>query len=148
MWKPYVVKINLSSTFVIKNKCPFCNKHPSEYYWVNLPPYYYDPRSSQEVFDWIKKYIKHVTPFISSYTKENPRNFKSIKEFSIFWRERYYKSALHQHLNIELTSHIIEYLACPCGRTTWAFNQKDTEERPEINNRKARYKYPQKFQSF
>lgn len=148
MWKPYVVRVNLSSTFVMKNKCPFCHKSASEYYWVNLPPYYYDPKSSQEVFNWLKKYIKSITPSHSRYFKMQPRHFKSLKELSVYWSEKSYKAALHQKLNVELTDHVIEYLGCPCGRTLWAFNQKDAEERPEIKNRKARYKYPQKFESF
>jgi len=145
-WKPKAIKINLSSTFIVKNKCVECNKHPNEYYWINLPPYYYDPTNSYELFDWIKKYIKRMTG--SWYMKRSPRHFKSIKDFNFYWSEKSYKAALHQHFNIEATDHVIEYLACPCGRTVWAFNQKDAEERPEIKNRKARYSYPQKFESY
>ncbi len=147
-WKPYVVRVNLSSTFVVKNKCPYCNKSANEYFWVNLPPYYYDPKSSQELFNWIKNYIKRIIPSVSWYAKAQPRHFKSLKDFSVYWSEKSYKAALHRNLNIELTDHVIEFLSCPCGRTLWAFNQKDAEERPEINNRKARYKYPQKFASY
>lgn len=145
-WKPQVMRINLSSTFVIKNKCTECNKHPDEYYWIQLPPYYYDVRSSQAVFDWIKKYIKRMVS--SWYTKHEPRHFKTIRDFNFFWMEKSYKPSIHQHLNLEETDHVIEYLACPCGRTVWAFNQKDAEHRPEIKNRKARYSYPNKFDSF
>lgn len=146
-WNPQIIKINLSSTFIVKNRCCFeCGKTPIEYFWINLSPYYYDPRSAHHVFDLYKKYIKRMTG--SWYVKQQPRLFKSIKNFNFYWLQKSYKVALHQHFNIEATVHVIEYLVCPCGRTIWAFNQKDTEERPEIKNRKARSTYPLKFESF
>jgi hypothetical protein len=145
-WKPQVVRINISSTFVIKNKCVECNKQPDEYYWVNLAPYYYDVRSAQWLFDWYKKYVKRMTG--SWYMKRAPKHFHLIRDFNFYWTEKSFKPALHHKLNVEATDHVIEYLACPCGRTVWAFNQKDGEERPEIKHRKGRYGYPQKFESF
>lgn len=146
IWKPEVVRINLSTTFVVKNLCPECNKQPNEYYWVRLSPYYYDVRSGQELFNWLKNHIKRMSG--TWYMGHQPRHFKSIKDFNFYWMEKSYKPALHQHFNIEATDHVIEYLICPCGKTVWAFNQKDGEERPEIKNRRARYKYPRKFESF
>jgi hypothetical protein len=40
---------------------------------------------------------------------------------------------------------VTEYVGCNCGATVWSFNDKSAKNRPEITNRKGRYKYPQKF---
>lgn len=81
------------------------------------------------------------------YLKRQPKHFHSLRNFNFYFRERSFTPSMHHKLNMEYIDHVIEYLACPCGRTVWAFNQKDGEERPEIKHRKGRYSYPQKYAS-
>lgn len=139
-------QVNLSSSFVAKVVCRKCGEPPTEYYWIAQPSYWNDPRSAHAVFDWYKKYIKRMTS--SWYKKYQPRFFYNIKEFSFVWAEKSYKPNLHQHTGVRQLGTMIEFLTCPCGKSVWLFNQKSAATRIEIKNRKARYTYPRKFQSF
>lgn len=145
-YKKNYVKINMSSTFLAKSICKECGEAPDTYYWINQPSLWINPRSSHAVFAWYKKFFKQING--SWYKKHEPRFFHSIKDFSFHWLEKGYKPSLHQHISINQVNNIVEYLSCPCGETVWAFSQKSAETRMEIKNRKARYKYPKRFESF
>ena len=144
--KPNVIGINMSSTFLVRTKCSVCHKSPDMYYWVNQPALYYDARSAHAVFDWFKKYIKRIN--ISYYKKYQPKHFTLLRTFNVYWTEKSYKPGLHQHVGIGVEENIVEYLSCPCGTSVWAFAQESSKNRIEIRNRKARYSYPQKFDSY
>ena len=143
---PGVVRVNLSSTFVIRCKCRYCGEGPDEYYCVNHMAYDLDPRSSQAVYVWFKKYVKQLIGFW--YKKHQPSVFTNMRAFNIRWAEQSYKPTLHQHVGIQPYDTVTEYLSCPCGKSVWAFSQRQGDRRMEIRNRKARYKYPKKFDSF
>jgi hypothetical protein len=145
-FKPLIVSINLSSTFVVRAKCKECGESPNTYYWMNQPSYWYNIRSSQDMFSWYKKHIKRMTG--DWYKVNKPKNFHSTKHFNFYWSEKSYNPALHQHIGINPSENIVECLACPCGVSVWMFAQRPAETRMEIKNRKARSKYPRKFESF
>jgi hypothetical protein len=139
-------KVNLSSSFMARTICSKCGEAPDAYYRVFQPTCWQDPRSSQAVFDWYKRYIKQMSS--AWYKLYQPSSFHGLKEFNFYWREKSYKPTLHQHKGIDQSGTLIEYLVCPCGKSVWAFAQKSVQTRPEIKNRKARYSYPRKFPSF
>lgn len=145
-YKKNYIKINLSSTFLARSICKGCGELPDTYYWINQPSLWINPGSSHAVFSWYKKFSKKINGFW--YKEHEPRYFYSIKDFSFNWIEKGYKPSLHQHVGISQENNIIEYLTCPCGSTVWAFSQKSVENRMEIKNRKARYKYPKRFESY
>lgn len=140
------IRINYSSSFIARTKCIKCGLPPDEYYWVNHSLYYDTPQDASALFTWFKKYITNVVGYW--YEKSQPRHFHNMKTFTVRWPEQSYKPTLHQHRNVKDDDNITEYLVCPCGKTAWAFNSMVAEHRPEIKNRKARYRYPQKFDSF
>jgi hypothetical protein len=61
--------------------------------------------------------------------------------------EKSYKPNMHLHRKIK-AENVLEFLSCPCGESVWAFSQEYINDRPEIKHRKARYKYPRKFESY
>jgi hypothetical protein len=143
---PKSIRVNLSSSFIARTKCRECGLPPDDYYYVNHALYFSDPRSASKVFDWFKKYISNIVGYW--YKRHQPRIFHNMKAFTVRWPEQSYKPTLHQHRDVKYDGNITEYLSCPCGRTVWAFNSIMAEHRPEIKNRKARYRYPQKFETF
>ena len=143
---PKSTRVNLSSSFIARTKCRNCGLPPDDYYFINHALYYSDPRSASEVFNWFKKYITNVAGYW--YKRHQPRLFHSMKTFNVHWPEQSYKPSLHQHKGVQDDDNITEYLSCPCGQTVWAFNSTTAEHRVEIKNRKARYRYPQKFEIF
>lgn len=142
---PLVTKVSLSSSFVARAICRQCGEPPIEYYSTGQPTSWVDPHSARIVFDWYKKYVKNLNSFW--YKKYQPRHFDSIKEFGLLWIEKSYKPTKHQHIGVERNA-TVEFLTCPCGASVWAFSQKSAANRIEIKNRKARYTYPRKFQSY
>jgi hypothetical protein len=138
--------VSLSSTFTIKNVCAECGEFPHSHYSAYLPNYWMDPRSSQMIFDWYKKFIKRMNS--DWYKSHKPRHFFNMRNFNFSWMEKSYTPALHQHADIDQMMNVVDYLICPCGKSVWAFAQTSSQNRPEIRNRKARYSYPRKFQSY
>lgn len=145
-WKKHTVNINLSSAFIQRTRCPHCLQYPIEYYWYNNGNLYKDVRMSQSMFMWIKKLTKRFNS--SWYKKYQPRNFNNIENFSFYWMDMSYRPILHHKIGVYSVENLIEFLTCPCGKSIWAFNQKSTQSRMEIKNRKGRYNYPKKFESW
>jgi hypothetical protein len=145
-WKPQVIKINISSTFVIKNKCLECDKRPAAYYRRVMLPYGRTPRDDEWLIEFYQKHMRRMTR--SWYLNRDPKTLTSLKEFSFTLNGKSFKPGSHHKLDTGYTNRITDYLVCPCGKTMWAFNQTSGEDRPEIKNRKGRYSYPRKFQSF
>lgn len=144
--KPKSFRLNYSSSFLARTKCVACNKSPDLYYRLQLPTLWQHPVANKIMFDWFKKYIKHINN--SWYKRHQPRYFTILKDFNFYWTEKSYNPRLHQYKGVDNSENIVEYLMCPCGKTVWAFNQANGEGRAEIKNRKARYEYPQKFESY
>ena|SRR3984957_14764166 len=147
--KPQVIHINISSTFVIKNRCRKCNGQPSEYWQIHIPYHYLDPQDGKHLFYFFKEYMKSFAPYW--HRVKDPRYRTSLKSLNFYYGPRFYHPDLHQKNKIGVdnyTDQVIEYARCSCGRSVWAFGQLISNIRPEIKNRKGRYSYPRKFRSF
>lgn len=141
--KPQTVRVNISSTFPIRSKCKFCMKGPQYYIIQKRPIKWIDPKDIKIIFDQVAKYTKRMTQ--DFYLPESPKHFHAMGAFScpVFYKK--YDPSLHAKRGIMCYDDVIEMLLCACGFTGWAFTQKSSVLRSEITNRKARYKYPRKF---
>lgn len=79
------------------------------------------------------------------YWEEDPKEFTGTTAFNWYHSSKGYSPTLHAKRGFNFHNNITEFLTCGCGRTGWAFNQKMAATRDDIANRKARYKYPKKF---
>jgi hypothetical protein len=146
IYKPEIIKVNLSETFMTRSRCKECSRFPSIYYYVKNPILWYDPAKTKETFAFIKKYVNRMCS--DFYLVEEPKSFTTTNYFSFSTGFKAYRPKLHKSRNpwdynpiVEVT----EFLTCECGGTTWAFADKTVKHRPEIVLRKARYRYPRKF---
>ena len=142
--KPDVIKVNVSSSFMARARCKECGKGP-DYYYATMKP-----------FMW--KEVKHFLLF-SVFTKDwfakkpgwykefEPRYFTKIGDFSKRLEDKSYNPIVHRTKGADINDryNVVEYVGCKCGATVWGFNILSAQKRPEITNRKGRYKYPQKF---
>lgn len=139
-----VIKVNISSSFMAKARCKECGKGP-DYYYATLKP-----------FMW--KDVKHFLMFSSItkmwfakkadwYKQFEPRHFTKVGDFTKKLEDKSYNPIVHRTKGADVSDriNIIEYVGCQCGATVWGFNNLSVQKRPEITNRKGRYKYPQKF---
>lgn len=145
MHKQETIRINISSTFMARGRCKFCKSGPEYYYGCFKPHMWSDIKYYKNFTARNKQWIRRMC---SSWYKEfEPRTFDSNYEFA--FRLEYYSlrpTVFRAHgAPMSQRSNVVECLACECGRTVWAFNQKSTKNRPEITNRKGKYGYPKKF---
>lgn len=136
--KIHSVKVNLSSTFLARAKCLKCDKAIDTYY-VSYNAYWNDPRTSNIIFDMMRKFIKKLNS--SWYKYSDPKPINSIIDFNVYW-EKSFNPRSHSQRAIDPGLNLTEFLSCPCGETVWAFTQKRSVCLPEIKNRKSRYTYP------
>ena len=145
MYKPEVIRINISSSFMTRARCKNCGKGPDYYYAVGQPIKWVDAHDfvmfSRTLKSWITKIIS------SWYLAFSPRYFQKLGDFSIEIDDKSYSPLFHRTRGANVGRHkrMVEFIGCPCGATVWAFNEKSVVKRPEITNRKGRYKYPQRF---
>lgn len=145
MYKPEVIRINISSTFLMRARCKECGKGPDFYYGVMLPLKWKNVNNFLFVStfnrDWITRMVSNW------YLDFSPRHFKKLGDFSFGLEDKSYNPVFRRTrgTNIPERDNMVEFLGCDCGATVWAFNQKSTKARPEVTNRKGRYKYPQRF---
>jgi len=145
MYKLEIIHINISSTFLIKNRCKECSKQPSDYYYIRKRRLFKDVNDQVSKFQLWRKWIDRFTA--DWYLDSDPKYFCDIEEFSFSVNDKSYLPTLHNTRgNINNKDHVIEILRCECGATIWAFNSKSVKNRPEIINRKGRYEYPRKFE--
>ena len=145
MYKPEIVRINISSTFMVKSRCKECGKGPDFYYTV-LKPYKWQDTKYYKMFSLVtRRWIRRMLS--SWYLDFQPRYFRTLEDFSFKVEDKSYLPATHRTrgANIKDRDNVVEFVGCTCGSTVWAFNDKSIKKRPEITNRKGRYKYPQRF---
>jgi hypothetical protein len=146
-YKPEIVKVNLSETFMVRSRCKECGKFPSIYYYVKNPPLSIGPTKMKETFSFIKKYVSRMCS--DFYLMDSPKSFHTINYFGFQTHFKSYRPKLmktRSPWNYQPNPEMVEFLTCECGGTTWAFAAKTNRFRAEIIFRKARYKYPQKFE--
>jgi hypothetical protein len=134
-------RINLSSTFPVRAKCPKC-KDDCYYYWYHVPSYFDDPSSSFSIFNWFKKYINKMNS--DWYLDTEPRQNHNLSHFNFVWSEKSFKPRLLHTRGISNNTRM-EFITCQCGDYVWAYTQQSIKNRPEIINRKARTSYPKKY---
>ncbi len=142
-YSPEIIKVSLSTPFVTRARCKFCGKFPSIYYCYRNYTQYIDVSSVKSRLDSIKKYRNSFRE--DYYLSANPINFKSINSFSYIPDFKDYCPLLHRTKGSHNILRFIDCLACRCGRSTWAFSQKSTKNRPEIFNRKSKNKFENKY---
>lgn len=143
-YKPEIIRVNFSTPFIVKSRCKHCAGFPSHYYYIRNPTMWYNVRT---VTDRSRKAISHLKRMASDhYLIDDPKYFKNMSNFTHTTTYKGYRPRLHRTRGSRQTQDIIEFLMCECGKTSWGFSDKAIKGRPEILNRKARYRYPQKFE--
>jgi hypothetical protein len=143
-YKSEIIRINLSTPFLVKNRCKECGSHPSIYYYIRNRNLWLDPRRVLKDFDILKKYYKRMCS--DHYMMLSPKYFTDLGSFSHQVGYKGFLPKLHRSRGRSIISNIAEFLMCECGATSWAYADKAVINCPEIANRKARSKYPQKFE--
>jgi hypothetical protein len=140
------VRINISSSFMARALCKECGKGPAYYYHVRLPFIWKDVSDQIIGSKWFRSWIKRLVS--DWYLVSEPRYFRDISEFSASFPDAHYNPTAHMKRGLPKVEkdNVMEMLGCECGATVWAFNQKSTKNRPEVINRKGRYKYPRQFE--
>jgi hypothetical protein len=146
-YKSEIVRVNLSETFMVRSRCKSCGELPSMYYYFKNPVLFDDVNEVRHIFGFIKKYISRMCD--DFYLIENPSSFKHMSYFGFRLNFKGYNPKLHKTrtpwVQYKQELEITEFLTCECGKTSWAFSDKTIKLRPEIIFKKARYKYPKKF---
>lgn len=145
-FKPEIIKVRLSTPFLARTKCKFCNGSPSVYYYTYNPKLHNGP-------DWLQKFFAITTGHIKRLTTDwyldtDPKYYSSVNVFFQGTAFKKYNSKIHHTRGIDVDNYIAEYLTCDCGKATWAFAEKAILKRPEIAQRKSRYKFPHKFEGW
>jgi predicted RNA-binding Zn-ribbon protein involved in translation (DUF1610 family) len=145
MHKTEVIQINISTSFMKRTLCPECGKGPDFYYPVMNPFIWKDAKYFVLVSKYARKWVKRMNS--SWYVEYKPRHFTKLGDFTFTLEGKSYNPTAHRVRGADITErdNITEFVGCECGATIWAFNQKSRAKRPEVTNRKGRYKYPQKF---
>lgn len=143
-YKSETIRINLSTPFIVRSRCKFCGEFPSVYYLVRNSVMWHNPRKIQEQSSLYNSIVERLCA--NYYLKEDPKSFTSTNYFAYWVPYKNYRPRLHRTRGSNPVLDTIEFFTCDCGRTTWALSEKAVKNRPEISNRKARRKYPNKFE--
>ena len=140
---PEIVRINLSTPFTVRTRCTKCAKNPSIYYYIRNPVMWFNPNKIRAQFSFVRKFVSRMCSDL--YLNEDPKDFHTSNYLGFSTSFKSYRPRLHRTRGSKAVSDIVEYLACDCGGSVWAFSDKAVRGRAEIVFRKGRYKYPQKF---
>lgn len=146
-YKPEIIRINISSTFMQRTLCPECGEGPSFYYVVMKPFMWKDIKNLVMVSKISRKWVKRMNS--SWYQNFDPRYFRKLGDFTFILEDKSFRPLIHRTRGSDKggdRDNVVEFLSCDCGSSVWAFNDKSVKNRPEIANRKGRYRYPQKFE--
>lgn len=141
-YKPEVIRINLSEPFIMRAKCKHCGGSPIIYYYLRNPTMWFDPRKAMDRANYIRLLIKQLQ---AKGLFEQPKNYTSVSALS-YDTENRYRPRMHRTRGSNPVFDVVEFVTCDCMKTTWAYSDKAVAGRPEITNRKSRYKYPLKFE--
>jgi hypothetical protein len=135
-----IIAINVSSSFASRAKCKMCSEPPSIYFFSRSSILWHDPNRARGIFDFIKKYCKRMSP--EDYKLDNFVHSARTSYFNHAVSYKGYRPKLHRTRGVDPVFGMIEFLACKCGHTLWAFSEYSSRSRAEIFNRKSRYKIP------
>lgn len=142
-YKPRIIQVNLSSSFVARTKCVQCGQEPQVYYYANKPYLFIDPKGAQNLFKSMTKWMKRMSS--DWFMEAEPKFFKEMSAFNHMVDYKGYNPRLHKSRGVNPQTNTIQYISCWSGCTVWAFSDSANTERQEISQRKSRHKYPQKF---
>ncbi len=142
-YKPELVRINLSTPIIMKNRCRKCGKHPDVYYYLEQPTYYHDPRASAEILQWLKLLLDRMSA--DWYQVSPPSEFTGMSLFAHQVNYKGHNPRLSRSRGLNASSNVVEYLTCECGYSNWTWADRTNQNRPEIVNRRARSTYPKRF---
>jgi len=77
---------------------------------------------------------------------DEPKQFTSVSFLSHDVIYAKYRPRMHRTLGSNAAFDIVEFLTCACMRSSWAFSDKSVSNRPEITCRKAKGRFPTKFE--
>ena|ERR1700722_9041353 len=135
------IKVNISSTFLLRVKCKYCGTSPFERLFIRKSFKIKDVRDKLIIYKRLNLMINRFTD--DWYLSSSPNFFsKNIADFS--WKNDSYSPILHRTRgnHFEQYQNIIGGMWCKCGKMTRIFYIN--EIKPEIINRQGRYNYPQK----
>jgi hypothetical protein len=137
-----VIKVRLSTSFLIRSKCIYCKSGPSVYFYIQNPILWFNHRKVLERIEFLKRNVKRFGG--SHFLKFDPKYFIYNSHFNQSINFKGYNPKLHRTRGNYAIS-ITEYLQCNCGRMSWAFSEKSIQNRDDILSRKSRFKFPNKF---
>jgi hypothetical protein len=146
--KPEIIRVSLSTPFLVRSRCKGCGGHPNIYYWIRNPSISLDPRKGiSEHLEAVIRYMsRYSTRVISDfYLEEKPSSFTKINLFNYNFGPKSFNPRAHKNRGTNMTFEVVEYLTCECGKSAWAFTDKIIKNKPEIFNRKSRFTFPNKF---
>lgn len=134
-------QVNISHSFVAKNRCRSCGKHPTQYYCATMPGYFSNPRVQFDVLNWTKN-MRYLL-MLDFYLLARPKDCTAAGIFGVRPTHQKFKPRLH--MTKDTRHHImVDYVICECGKSVWTFADANVVT-PEKINRSGRYQYPQKF---
>jgi hypothetical protein len=143
-YKPEIVRVRLSSPFIARAKCKFCEGSPVLYYYVRNPTLWFNPRKVISEFEWVRKRVKKIC--WDNFNLRSPKDYRSITPFNHSPFYKGYRPRLHRTKGANPIADLVEFVTCECMQTSWAFSAKAIENRPEITNRKSRHVFPNRFE--
>jgi hypothetical protein len=143
-YKPEIIRVSLSTPFLVKSRCKHCASLPSHYYYIRNATMWFNPRVVIDRFKSNLKYFKKMTT--DHYMIDDPKYFHDMSNFTHAVTYKGYRPRLHRTRGSSATQDVVEFLMCECGKTSWGFSDKAIKNRPEIVNKKSRRRFPQKFE--
>lgn len=137
-----IIRIRLSSPFMVRAACKYCSGGPLIYYYIRNSTNWFDPRKAIGQLAFLRNLARQIT---TAHIFSEPKDYNVISYFSLGVGYTQYRPKLHRTRGSSFTLDIVEFLTCDCMKTTWAFNQKSIQNRPEISNRKSRFNFPKKI---
>lgn len=127
--------LKYSNTFKQRCICKWCKGGPDEYYFTRNPNFFKNHRFTLDQFKYIQKNVKRMCE--DYYLGSNPAGTTNLSDFNFPISFKGYSPKIHRTRGASSRTNVTEMLTCKCGRTSWAFNYKSTEERKEITMRQS-----------
>ena len=143
MNKPEIIRVKLSSTFMVRTKCTHCMGGPTYYYYLRNPTMWMNPRKSMDQRGFLTALLKSLG---AHHMYDEPRFYTSASMLAHDVMYAKYRPRLHRTRGSSAGQDLVECLTCDCMKTCWYFANKAVAKRPEIVNRKSDRYYPNKFE--
>lgn len=131
--------LKYSTTFKQRCVCKWCNGGPTEYYFTRNPQVYKNHRFTLDQFKYIQTNVKRLCE--DYYLGGDPAKTTNLSDFKFSSSFKGFNPKVHRTRGYNPRSNVTEILTCECGRTSWAFNYKSTEDRKEITMRQGVKRY-------